>query len=275
MPSRAATGTDCAAVASSSSAPSGSVRLPRDVAGHRGERRPASRRQGVDVLAGPVPDLHLRSRASSIRRTRSSDRQVDEDHLGADRQGERTDPARWLTVEPPQASATSDAPRRTGAPASTDSIAGQRDRERAPGVRARDRARLDPRGRPRQNAASSARYASRMQLGVATGGVGLDHAGGSVQCVRGRCAGVAGGHHARRAEHLAADVVAVRRGEARLGDRAIAPLSKRDHDDGGVEQAGVLEVRRDQGVGGGVDLDRLGAGVEPEQRVEVVDQGLR
>ena len=55
----------------------------------------------------------------------------------------------------------------------------------------------------------------------------------------------------------------------------MAPLSKVMTTTAVSSRPGVLEVGGDQRVGGGVDLDRLGAGVEPEQGVEVVDQGLR
>ncbi|MDI2023384.1 hypothetical protein PJL18_03932 [Paenarthrobacter nicotinovorans] len=97
------------------------------------------------------------------------------------------------------------------------------------------------------------------------------------------CGGVAGGvgglrcsggDHACRAEHFAADIVAVERIEVRFGhsDGAIAV---RDGHDGGIQQAARPRLGRYQGISDRVDFDRDGPGVEPVEGVEVVDEGFQ
>jgi hypothetical protein len=90
----------------------------------------------------------------------------------------------------------------------------------------------------------------------------------------GRAARVAGSDHAGRAEHLAADVVAVDGVEAGLGGGHGAVVEA-DDDHGGVLESLVLVVRVGEGVGHGVHVDGLGSRVQVAQGVEVVDQGLQ
>ena len=149
--------------------------------------------------------------SSSMRRTRSSERQVGEDHLGADGQRERPSaPSRRLP-----GLGVERGPRSAG----LDGLdAGQRD----PRARARASSPVTygvaALARRRRRSPRARRRRRPEEVDVAAGGVVAAGRRRRVAPVRGARAPVAGRDHAGRAEDLAAHVVAVGGGEARLGD---------------------------------------------------------
>ena len=228
-----------------------------DVAGHRRERGTGARRARRRPCV-VQSQISTSKPASAIRRTRSSERQVEEHHLGADGQPE----AHFATSSI-----------RTGRPARTDSAAA-----RAIASAARASSPVTGGGRAGAHGVDERRQLARRRRRAAAPG----------RCARCRPAArrrrrstmpvraaVAHGGHAAGAEHLAAHVVAVGGLEAGLGRRrwrrcrscttttavssrpAVAPAP------GSTSASAVAYTSTG-----------LGAGVEEPQRVEVVDQGL-
>ena len=256
MPSWAATGMDCSAVASSSLAPSGSVRLPWIYPVIDENVAPVATSASISLLV--QSQISTAKPSSSIRRIRSSS--------GKSVKIISAQTASWNAITPPLSPAARTA---TGAWVCTDSM-------HASATASARRAStpvtegLRPSRIAAANSTNSPVYASRISsVSLRTVSVLEPDAG---EQLRAAACSAADGHHALGAEDLTAYVVAVRRGEIRLGHSAGAVVES-DHHDGGVEQAGVLEVRGDQRVGGGVNLDRIGTRIQPEQGVEVMDQG--
>ena len=194
-----------------------------DVAGHRREVGTGGG-QGGEVLAGPVPDLD--GEAEVVDAARRAPR------TGRSR---KTISAQTASVKPYAAHGSTSVERdRARRSRRTRCRPARRASARA-GVLAGDGGRRGPRGRRRRTRRTrrcrrrgTARRRRAPSSTCRPAAVGVHAAS-----VRGA---VAHGHHARRAEHLAADVVPVGGGEARLGDGDGAVVEG-DDDDRGVEQA--------------------------------------